>query len=240
MTYTVSRIISDESLSCGIQIESNGVPTAKAKTSSATGLAQFLNATWLEVVRGHQPAWFNNRTTAQVLALRTDPRKSIEMMARFWEDNAKALGAGYTDGDLYLAHFSGVGTARRVLRADAGTPAGAIFSPAAVKANKSILAGKTCGQVRAWASSKMAKAKGRNWVAVYMTGAKPVASPAVKNTVKAATASPVVVGPATASAGWSGGEIAVAVIITIIVIGAIGYAVHRFWPHRAPVKVEEI
>lgn len=167
MTNTVSRIISDEDLSAGIQIESAGKPNAKAKTSSATGLAQFLNGTWLDELREHRPDLINGPPYDDELQLRTDPSLSIELMARFWEDNAKAMGPGWSSGDLYLAHFSGVGVARKLLRADPDEPASHYYSPSAIKANKSILQGKSVGQVRDWAERKMRNARGTNWVARY-------------------------------------------------------------------------
>lgn len=169
MSNRVSTIISDQTLSRIIQIESAGRPTAKASTSSATGLGQFLNATWLATVQRHRPDWFEGRSRAEVLAFRTEPAASIEMLARFTEDNAASLGRGYTDGDLYLAHFSGVGVARKLLHAPAGDPASKYFSAAAIAANRSILQGKTVGQVRAWADRKMAAAGRTNWVARFWT-----------------------------------------------------------------------
>lgn len=165
MTNRVSETISDETLSRIIQIESAGNPKAKARTSSATGLAQFLNSTWMAMIRRHRPELLEGRTQSQVLALRLDPRISIEMLARFTEENAAILpGVKDADGDLYLAHFSGVSTAKRVMQASAHTPAEHIFSKEAVKANRSILEGKTCGEVRAWAEAKMRKAGGKGWI----------------------------------------------------------------------------
>ena len=177
MANTVSRTISDETLSRIIQIESAGNPRAKAPTSSATGLFQFIDRTWLGTVQQHKPEWLRNRTKRQVLDLRLDPRCSIEMGARLTEDNARALGRGYTDGDLYLAHFFGVSTAKRVFRADPNEAVEPIAGQAAVRANRSILAGKTCGQVRAWAARKMAAAGRTNWIARYWGPARIAAAP---------------------------------------------------------------
>ena len=109
MTNTVSRIISDDTLSRAVQIESAGNAKARAVTSSATGLFQFLDATWRDTVRKHRPDWLTGNTDAGLLAMRLDPVRSIEIGARFWEDNARIVGPGWTDGDLYLAHFAGPG-----------------------------------------------------------------------------------------------------------------------------------
>lgn len=176
MGYSVSRTIPDETLSRIIQIESGGRPTIKAPTSTATGLGQFINATWLATVKKHRPDLMKGRTDAQVLELRKDPVIMIEMLARFTEENAESLGAGYTDGDLYLAHFAGVGVARRLIRGDQTAQSALYFSPAAVRANRSILEGKTVGEVRAWANRKMAAAGKTNWVAKYWPG-KPAQPP---------------------------------------------------------------
>jgi hypothetical protein len=238
MTNTVSRIISDDTLSRIIQIESAGKPTAKAPTSSATGLGQFIASTWLAVVQKHRPAWAVGKTNAQILALRTDPKCSIEMLARFTEDNASYLGAGYTDGDLYLAHFAGAGTAKKLLRASASSDCASVFSSAAIAANRSILSGKTCGQVRAWAASKMKAAGGRNWVAVYMAGAKPTVPPVVKKTAAATTVTTTAATTAAVQQGWSAGSILMAIGITFVIGGVIGAAVY-FWPRKTLMKVEE-
>jgi len=167
MANTVSAIISDETLSRIIQIESGGNPKAKAPTSSAGGLGQFVDMTWLGVVHKHATRVSDTKTPSQILALKYDPAFAIEMLARFTEDNAKALGSGWTEGDLYLAHFAGVGTALKLLSARPSTAVSSIMSQAAIAANRSILAGKTCGEVRNWAMGKMARAGGRDWVGKY-------------------------------------------------------------------------
>lgn len=173
MTNTVSRTISDETLDSIIQIESSGNPRAKASTSSALGLGQFLNATWLAVVRKHKPEIMRGRTNAQVLALRTDPSLSVEMLARFTEDNVAEMGGG-GPGDIYLAHFLGVGTARKLFHASPTARVEPLVGAAAVAANRSILEGKTVRQVRDWADSRMRKSAGRGWVAKFY---RPAESP---------------------------------------------------------------
>jgi hypothetical protein len=178
MTHRVSDTLSDDTLNRIIQIESAGKLKAKAPTSSALGLFQFLNATWLGVVRKHRPDLQEGRTQAEVLALRVDPTTCIELGARFTEDNARALGDGYTDGDLYLAHFLGIATARKFFRSTSGASAETLAGPAAVRANRTILAGKTVGQVRAWAQKSMVsrweKAGRPDWIARYYDDARTV------------------------------------------------------------------
>lgn len=167
MTKTVSDIVSDETLDCIIQIESAGNPYAKASTSTALGLFQFLNKTWLGTVAKHRPDVYENTPREKLLAMRTDPVFCIEMGARFTEDNWKAIGGDPTGGDLYLAHFLGVGDARDFYRADPATPVSKLVKPEVIAANRSILENKTAGEVRAWAARKMAKAGGRGWIAKY-------------------------------------------------------------------------
>jgi len=180
MTVRVSRIISNDTLNRGIQIESAGNPRAKASTSTARGLGQFLNGTWLEELKQHRPDLFNGPPYDDELALEKDPSLQVEIMARFWEDNAKDLGSGWKDGDLYLAHFAGIGTAKKLLRAPPDDSVDRYFSAAAIKANRSILTAKggngykTVGQVRAWADNSMRsrweKAGRPDWIAQYWKG----------------------------------------------------------------------
>ena len=184
MTFTVSKSVSDETLNCVITIESAGRPTIKASTSSALGLGQFLNTTWLNVVRKHRPDIFGANTETAVLKMRTNPSFAVEMLARFTEDNQRIVGMRCSGGDLYLAHFLGAGAAQKVYAADPGQPVEPLVGLAAVRANRSILAGKTCGQVRAWAAKRMAQSSGHAWVAKYYV--PPPASAPVEETAPAA------------------------------------------------------
>lgn len=239
MTNTVSRIVSDETLSRMIQIESAGRADARARTSSATGLAQFVDATWLATVRRHRPDWLKDRTTAEVLRLRLDPRCAIEMLARFSEDNTAVIGAGWSDGDLYLAHFAGAGTARNLCRAPLSAPASSVFSQSAIAANASILSGRTCGQVRAWAARKMAAAAGRNWIAVHLNNAKPMTPPAVKRIAKAAAAGAATTATVGAQQGWYVSRWFIAAGVILVVTGLAG-AIWWFRSHRATNKLEHV
>lgn len=241
MTGPVSRIVSDDTLSRIIQIESAGRIDARARTSSAAGLAQFVNATWLATVRRHRPDWFRDRTTAQVLALRFDARCAIEMLARFCEDNAAFIGAGWSDGDLYLAHFAGPATARNVCRAPPSASATSIFGAAATAANRSILSGRTCGEVRRWAARKMAAAGGRNWIAVHMRGEKPALPSAVKRIAKSTTAGAAATVAVGAQQDWSVSSWLIATGLVLLVAGIAG----AIWWRRsrfssAPNKLEHV
>lgn len=155
MTNTVSRTVPDETLNAIMYIESAGNPNAKARTSTASGLGQFLKATWRDTVKKHRPNVFANYSDSDLLALRFNPSFAIEMLARFTEDNLRLVGANASPGDLYLAHFLGAGDAKKIYRADPERPVSSLLASGPIKANPSILRGKTAGDVRKWAASKM-------------------------------------------------------------------------------------
>jgi hypothetical protein len=113
--------------------ESGGSDTAKASTSSAQGRFQFTDATWAAVRAAHPE-----------LGLTADGRTSGEQQERairaFTQDNTQALqaaGIPVNEANLYLAHFMGAGGAVKMLKADPGDNAAALF-PEAAKANPTI------------------------------------------------------------------------------------------------------
>jgi len=64
-----------------IGVESNGNPNAKNKRSSATGLGQFLDETWLEMIRAHRPDLSSGRSENEILELRREPKLAREIKA---------------------------------------------------------------------------------------------------------------------------------------------------------------
>ena len=101
-----------------INAESNGNPRDKNKKSSATGPAQFLDDTWLEMISAYRPALATAHSQKEILALRRDPDLSREMTTRFMQRNAKILrrrNLPVTPGTLYLTHFAGVAGAIALL-----------------------------------------------------------------------------------------------------------------------------
>ena len=103
-----------------IKVESNGDPNAKNRRSTATGLGQFLEETWLDMIRTHRPDLAKGRSQAEILELRLDAKIVREITARFSERNAEVLkrrGLPVTPGTLYLAHFAGAAGAVAVLTA---------------------------------------------------------------------------------------------------------------------------
>lgn len=127
------------------RLESGFNPSARANSSTATGLFQFIDSTWLEMLERHGAAnGIASLPRPQALALRNDPEIASLMAAEHMAENAtaleKALGRRTDATDLYLAHFLGAGGATRFLRrlADAPETAGATLLPAAAKANQAI------------------------------------------------------------------------------------------------------
>lgn len=144
------------------QVESGLNARAAAGTSSARGLYQFIEQSWLAVVKkhgeGHGMGWASNaiqrgangRWTVdpalrgQVLGLRNDPTAASLMAAEHASDNKtaleSALGRPATGTDLYMAHFLGLGGAKQFLGAMANNPdrSGAAMFPSAARANRNI------------------------------------------------------------------------------------------------------
>jgi hypothetical protein len=150
-----------------IKVESNGDPNAKNKRSSATGLGQFLDETWLLLIRAHRPDLVRERTEAEALDLRRDPSIAREITVRFTERNANVLkrrGLPVTPGTLYLAHFAGAAGAVAVLSALEEADAASIMASAdatgrtkrekLVKANP-FLERFTVADLKIWADRKM-------------------------------------------------------------------------------------
>ncbi|WP_068078157.1 transglycosylase SLT domain-containing protein [Novosphingobium lentum] len=141
------------------RIESSLDPKARAGTSSAAGLYQFTNATWLSTLDRHGAAhglgWAQDAIDAKggvsdpatrqaLMALRMDPAASAMMAGELASDNRTALtttlGRTPDNAELYLAHFlgpQGAGQFLTALAADPAQPAAALL-PKAAGANRSI------------------------------------------------------------------------------------------------------
>jgi LysM repeat protein len=117
-------------------VESGGKANAKASTSSASGIFQFIKGTWQDTVRAMGKDYS--------LADRFDPQKSAEVMAYFTQQNKnqleRSIGRPASNTDLYMAHFMGVGGAANFLKSLDKNPnaIAADMYPAAAKANKNI------------------------------------------------------------------------------------------------------
>ncbi|MBA3053413.1 MAG: lytic transglycosylase domain-containing protein [Sphingomonadales bacterium] len=135
------------------KLESGLDPAARAATSSATGLYQFVGGTWLDTLKKHgadhgfgwaSAAAADPALRGQVMALRTDPHASALMAAELANDNRAvltgALGREPDAAELYLAHFLGSQGATQFLSALASDPArsAASVAPAAAASNRAI------------------------------------------------------------------------------------------------------
>jgi hypothetical protein len=157
-----------EYLLTAARIESNLNPSAQATTSSATGLYQFIDQTWLATLKqagpSHGYGLYADAITlnadgryevpdpnmrAAIMKLRNDPAAAATMAGAFTQNNATRLSASIgrrpSEGELYIAHFLGSDGAARLINAAANQPQGnaAEMFPAAAQANHSIFMNKS-------------------------------------------------------------------------------------------------
>ncbi|MGV8951280.1 MAG: transglycosylase SLT domain-containing protein [Cypionkella sp.] len=142
--------------------ESSLNPQARAQSSSAVGLFQFLESTWLQVMKeqgprlgyqqyadaiqksgdGYQVA--DPQTKAQILKLREDPQIAADLAAAFTKSNGDYLSAKFgrqpSAGELYIAHFLGAQGAEKMFNAGLQNPdqIAADLFPRQAQANRTI------------------------------------------------------------------------------------------------------
>ena len=145
------------------QIESNLNPAAQASTSSAKGLYQFIDQTWLATMKQAGPALGlgnyaaaiaqtpdgvyvvpDPAARATIMRLRSDPTVSAAMAGVYTRSNeaklSAAIGRAPSEGELYIAHFLGPDGAAKLIATAANQPqtsAAALF-PGAAAANRPI------------------------------------------------------------------------------------------------------
>ncbi|PSJ57008.1 peptidoglycan DD-metalloendopeptidase family protein [Kumtagia ephedrae] len=140
-----------------IRVESGGSATAKNPLSSATGLGQFIESTWLRMMRTYRPDLARTLSREEQLRLRFDPTLSREMVRRLAQEGEaylRARGHEITAGRLYLCHFLGMEGASTVLSAGDGEALVAVLGQPVISANP-FLTGKTVSYVKMWAEAKM-------------------------------------------------------------------------------------
>lgn len=144
------------------KLESSLDPSARARTSSAAGLYQFIDSTWLSTLdrhghalglggladaiemRGGRARIMDPTLRDSIMALRYDPDASALMAGALAGDNRAALlpvlGREPDAAELYLAHFLGAGGATKFLGALSGDPhaSAAALLPQAAAANRGI------------------------------------------------------------------------------------------------------
>ncbi|MDE2363777.1 MAG: transglycosylase SLT domain-containing protein [Hyphomicrobiales bacterium] len=142
--------------------ESSFSTDVKASTSTATGLFQFVDRTWLRVVRQfgaahglereaaeitgpeNDPVIADPTERARVLRLRNQPYLSAVLTAEMLKHDgsrvAEAVGRGLTAGETYLLHFLGPKDANKFMSSyeDDPTAAAAALLKAPARANKPI------------------------------------------------------------------------------------------------------
>ncbi|OAF20160.1 hypothetical protein [Bradyrhizobium neotropicale] len=145
------------------KMESDFNPTAGATTSSAHGLYQFIDQTWLGTVKeaGAQLGYGSyadaiSKTSSgsytvddpamkrSIMKLRDDPQVASDMAAALTQSNSfkltGLLGRRPSDSELYMAHFMGVGGAAKLIANAEDNPqaVGARLFPNAAASNRSI------------------------------------------------------------------------------------------------------
>jgi hypothetical protein len=166
-----------------VDVESNGDPNAKNSRSSATGPGQFLNETWLDLIRAYRPDLARGHNESEILELRHDTKLAREITTRFVERNAAMLrqrGFPVTAGTAYLAHFAGGAGAVAILsapeNADAalamvsGDATGRTKREQIIKANP-FLERFTVADLKIWADHKMRR-RGFHLMDVFAANAK--------------------------------------------------------------------
>lgn len=116
-------------------IESSMNPNAKAGTSSATGLFQFIRSTWQGMMKSHASKYGINPNTSP-----TNVRASTLMAAEYLKQNRniiKSVRSNPGVTDYYLSHFLGPGGARTFLSANPNSIAANVL-PKAAASNKGI------------------------------------------------------------------------------------------------------
>jgi hypothetical protein len=153
-------------------VESGFRTDVKSSTSSATGLYQFLDSTWLTTLKEHggdhglgkyadaiqtrpdgRPYVADPEMRNKILDLRKDPNVSALMAAEFTKENQDYLEENVKGGkvgstELYMAHFLGAGGATKFLNAMHDSPnrqAKDLF-PEAAAANKAVFMDKETGR----------------------------------------------------------------------------------------------
>jgi hypothetical protein len=155
------------------KMESNFNPKAAASTSSARGLYQFIDQTWLGTVkeagaslgygkyadaisRSSSGTYYINDPSMRdsIMKLRNDPDAASSMAAVLTQSNSFKLtgkiGRRPTDSELYMAHFMGVGGAAKLISNAEDNPnaSAARLFPNAAAANRSIFYEKGTGRAR--------------------------------------------------------------------------------------------
>lgn len=139
--------------------------TRKNPRSSAQGIGQFIDGTFVDTFRKTFPDRAKGMSKEAILAQRGTMVDGVPveqpMLRAFTAANQQRLqDAGFqpTKGNTYLAHFLGSGDAVEVLSAKPDTPVSEILSPRVLKANPEVFAkARTAGDLIRWAGGGAAQ-----------------------------------------------------------------------------------
>jgi len=184
--------------------ESSLKANAQSATSTAAGLFQFVDQTWLGLVKNHGAKYglgslagaisqddggrfhaANEADRQAILALKKDPQVSALMAGEYAKSTQATmqvqLGRPVCGGELYAAHFLGPDAACKLIRLNDSAPATSAASlfPHAAAANKSVFfdakgAPKSVRDVYDWAMQQPGTATAKQDVA---TASVPTATP---------------------------------------------------------------
>ena len=170
-------------------IESSFDPNAKAKTSSASGLYQFTDGTWNEMVSKHGEKYGISPDTSPMNA-----KANALMGGEYLKTNMKIISKSKPDPsntDLYMAHFLGGSGANKLFSADPNAPAANVL-PKAAASNKSIFynggAPRTTNEVYSLMDNKVNKTL--NNLGLKSEPSKPIVKPP-SNIINPAATTPV-------------------------------------------------
>ncbi len=149
--------------------ESSFNEKSESTTSSATGLYQFIESTWMNMVKKHGEKYglgdFSSQINdkgkvddpeirQEILDLRKNPEKAALLAAEFASDNKNYLtqhvGGEIGSTELYFAHFMGASGATGFLNAMKENPlsTAADLFPKAARANRNVFYGQKTGKAR--------------------------------------------------------------------------------------------
>lgn len=131
--------------------------TGKNPLSSAVGVGQFIDSTWLLMIKRYRPDLAAGRSNAQILQLRKDSNVATQMVECAVRQYAKSLhsaGLQVTMGNLYMAHFLGESKAIRVLKTDPSAHVSSVLSAGEIKANP-FVKNMSVGDLIGWTRKQM-------------------------------------------------------------------------------------
>lgn len=120
---------------------STGDPAAKNPRSSAAGNGQFIDSTWLRMMRANRPDLTEGKTPDQIIAMKSDPALSAQMTTAYAVENGVGLasaGQPVTATTLALAHRFGLGDAEKILGSAPSTPLSQVLSSQVLRANPGL------------------------------------------------------------------------------------------------------